>query len=89
MKNFQTNYGQTSKIINAYVENIQGLPVISGTHPAKIHNFFKTLLYNVQLLETLVKKVGLQSIGLRSPEQAAGNQSRTTGNSRETRLENM
>ena len=49
----QTNYGQTSEIINAYVENIQGLSVISGTHPAKIHDFFETLLYNVQSLETL------------------------------------
>ena len=46
----QTNYGQTSEIINAYVENIQGLPVISRTHPAKIHDFFETLL-----LETLGK----------------------------------
>ena len=42
-------------IINAYVENIHGLPVISGTHPAKIHDFFETLLYNVQSLETLGK----------------------------------
>ena len=31
------------------------LPVISGTHPAKIHDFFETLLYNVQSLETLGK----------------------------------
>ena len=51
----QTNYGQTSEIINAYVENIQALPVISRSHPAKIHNFFETLLYNVQSLETLGK----------------------------------
>ena len=51
----QTNYGQTSEIINAYVENIQGFPVISGTHPAKIHDFFETLLYNFQSLETLGK----------------------------------
>ena len=55
-KNFlQTNYGQTSEIINAYAENIQGLPVISGTHPAKIHDFFETFPYNVQSLETLGK----------------------------------
>ena len=51
----QTNYGQTSEIINTHVENIQGLPVISGTHPTKIHDFFETLLYNVQSLETLGK----------------------------------
>ena len=35
----QTNYDQTNEIINAYVENIRGLPVISGTHPAKITIF--------------------------------------------------
>ena len=51
----QTNYDQTNEIINAYVENIRGLPVISGTHPAKIHDFFETLLYNVQSHETLGK----------------------------------
>ena len=51
----QTNYGQTSEIIHAYAENIQVLPVISGTHPSKIHDFFETILYNVQSLETLGK----------------------------------
>jgi len=51
----KTNYGQTSEIINAYVENILGLPVISGANPAKIHDFYETLLYNVQSLETLGK----------------------------------
>jgi len=51
----KTNYGQTSEIINAYVENILGLPVISGSNPAKIHDFYETLLYNVQSLETLGK----------------------------------
>ena len=35
----KTNYGQTSEIINAYVENILELPVISGANPAKIHDF--------------------------------------------------
>ena len=37
------------------MENIQGLPVISGTHLAKIYDFFETLLYNFQSLETLRK----------------------------------
>ena len=81
----QTNYGQTSEIINVYVENIQALPAISATHPWKIHDFFETLLYNVQLLETL--NVGLQGIGSRSLEQAAGNRSKTSP--RETGLENV
>ena len=49
------NYGKMSEIVNAYIENIPALPVISGTHPAKIHDFYETLLYNVQSLETLGK----------------------------------
>ena len=51
----KTNYGQTSEIINAYVENILGLPDIAGANPAKIHDFCETLLYNVQSLEMLGK----------------------------------
>ena len=55
-------FGQTSEIINAYVENFQGLPVISGTHPAKIHDFFESLLYNVQSLETLGKTLHCKAL---------------------------
>ena len=51
----KANYGKTSEIINAYVENILALPTISGTNAAKIHDFYETLLYNVQSLETLGK----------------------------------
>ena len=32
-----------------------GLPVISGANPAKIHQFYELLLFNVQVLETLGK----------------------------------
>lgn len=32
-----------------------GLPVINGSQPAKVHDFYKTLLFNVQSLETLGK----------------------------------
>ena len=45
-------YGKTSEIINAYVQNLANLPVITGTQPAPIH---KKLVYNVQSLETLGK----------------------------------
>ena len=51
----KANYGKTSEIINAYVENILALPTISGTNAAKIHDFYEKLLYNVQSLETLGK----------------------------------
>ena len=48
-------YGKTSESVNAYVQNIANLPVITGTQPAPIHEFYKKLVYNVQSLETLGK----------------------------------
>ena len=51
----KANYGKTSKISNAYVKNILALPTISGTDAAKIHDFYETLLYNVQSLEIIGK----------------------------------
>ena len=48
-------YGKTSEIVNAYVQNIANLPVITGTQPAPIHEFYKKLVYSVQSLETLGK----------------------------------
>ena len=50
-----SEYGKTSEIVNAYVRNIMNLPVITGTQPANIHEFYKKLVYNVQSLETLGK----------------------------------
>ena len=46
-------YGKTAEIVNAYVQSIMGLPVISGANPAKIHQFYEALSFNVQALETL------------------------------------
>ena len=55
-KNILTrNYGQTSEDVNAYVENIMSLPTIGGTQPARIHDFYEKLLFNVQSLETMGK----------------------------------
>ena len=55
-KNILRNkYGKTSEIVNAYVQNIMGLPVISGANPARIHQFYEALSFNVQALETLGK----------------------------------
>lgn len=48
-----SEYGKTSEIVNAYVQNVKNLPVITGTQPANVHTFYKTLVYNVQSLETL------------------------------------
>ena len=55
-KNILKNkYGNTTEIVNAYVQNIMALPVINGTQPWKIHDFYEKLLFNVQALETLGK----------------------------------
>jgi hypothetical protein len=50
-----SEYGRPSKIVNAYTQNIMNLPVITGSQPSKVHEFYKTLLFNVQSLETLGK----------------------------------
>ena len=55
-KNILTsNYGKISEIVRAYIDNLNGLPVITGSQPSKIHKFCQTLNYNVQSLETLGK----------------------------------
>jgi hypothetical protein len=51
----KSEYGKSSEIINAHIQNIMGLPVITGSSPAKVHEFYKTLSHNVQSLETLGK----------------------------------
>ena len=51
----KSEYGKTSEIVNAYVQEIINLPIINGSHPAKIHDFYKTLSHNVQSLQTMGK----------------------------------
>ena len=46
-------YGKTSEIINAHVNNILELPTVTSANPGKVNYFYKTLLFNVQSLETL------------------------------------
>ena len=50
-----SEYGKTSEIVNAYVNNIMSLPTIMGESPREVEEFYKRLLYNVQSLETLGK----------------------------------
>ena len=55
-KNILKNkYGRMSEIVNGYVQNTMGLPVISGANRAKINQFYEVLSFNVQALETLGK----------------------------------
>ena len=51
----KTEYGKVSEIVNTYIENIMALPVVTGTQPLKVHEFYHELAYNVQSLESLGK----------------------------------
>ena len=46
-------YGKTSEIINAHVRKILQLPIIHGTNPKKIYEFYESLAYSVQVLDTM------------------------------------
>ena len=54
----KSNYGKSSEIVRAYIDNINSLPVVTGCNPNEIHKFCQTLNYNVQSLETLGKLSG-------------------------------
>ena len=49
----EVEYGQTTEIVNAYVKNTMELPVVPGTNPRKIKQFYKLLRFTVQSLSTL------------------------------------
>ena len=54
-KNIIKEDRKPSEIVNAYVNNILQLPVVTSTDPNKGNSFYKTLLLNVQSLEMLGK----------------------------------
>ena len=49
----KSKFGKTSEIINAHVQQIMSLPIINGTNPCKVHEFYEKLLTHIQALETL------------------------------------
>ena len=51
----KSEYGRTSEIINAHIQEILNLPVITGTSPTKVHEFYRILAHNVRSLQTLGK----------------------------------
>lgn len=56
-KNIQkTKYGRPSEVANAHVQSIMGLPVITGTNPARICEFYEKLVTNIQTLESMGKE---------------------------------
>ena len=55
MKILKTKYGKESEIVNAHVTNIMSLPVIYGSNPNKILEFYEMLSPNLQALKTMGK----------------------------------
>ena len=53
-------YGPDSEIVNAYIKNIMSLPVITGTNPKKIDDFYSQLRYNVHSRDTMGKIAGVK-----------------------------
>ena len=51
----KSKYGKSSEVINAHVQEIMGLPVVNGTNPEIIHEFYYKLVTHVQALETIGK----------------------------------
>ena len=51
----EAEYGQTTEVVDAYVQKLMSLPVVDGADPKRINDFFKQLRNNVHGLETLGK----------------------------------
>ena len=50
-------FGKPSIVANAHIKCITSLPVVKGSHPNPIHDFYEKLSLSVQALDTM-KKVG-------------------------------
>ena len=48
-------FGKATVVANAHVKCITSLPVVSGTNPNRIHEFFEKLYVSVQALDTMKK----------------------------------
>ena len=46
-------FGITSEVVGTYVRNILELPTVSSKDVKKIHEYYETLLFNVESLRTL------------------------------------
>ena len=51
----ETKFGRTSEVITAHVRGIMALPAITGSNPAKIHDFYNKLVTHAQAVEIMWK----------------------------------
>ena len=61
-----------TEAVNTYVQNIMALPVISGSQPVKVHEFYEKLLFSVQELGTLWKLKGVNGFVQMSIDKLEG-----------------
>ena len=50
-----SKFGKPSELANAHIQNILSLPVIAGTNPVWISEFYEKLMTSVQSLDTMEK----------------------------------
>ena len=53
---FMTKYAKPREVANAHIQCIMALPVITGTKPTRINEFYEKLVTNVQTLESMGKE---------------------------------
>ena len=50
-----SKFGKPSELANAHIQNILSPPVIVGTNPVRINEFYENLMTSVQSLDTMGK----------------------------------
>ena len=51
----KSKFGKPSEVANAHMQGTISLPLVKGSHPKRIHEFFESLVTNTQALETMGK----------------------------------
>ena len=51
-----TKYRKPSEVANAHIQCIMALPIITGTNPTRINEFYEKLVTNIQTLESMGKE---------------------------------
>ena len=51
----QAKFGKPTVVANAHINCIISLPIVFGSHPNKVHDFYEKLMSSVQALETMRK----------------------------------
>ena len=51
----QAKFGKTTVVANEHINCIISLPIVFGSHPNKVHDFYEKLMSSVQALEAMRK----------------------------------